>query len=104
VPAPDPEREEDFIRTELGTGARQNVRTGGDAVGFTDARELLFRFRQARRLLYGVQLVYTDGNEPKLATIVHEGDVVLMPQTLIAAYLRIAPATTRIIPSLLVKT
>jgi 5-deoxy-glucuronate isomerase len=29
---------------------------------------------------YGVQLVYTDGNEPELATIVHEGDVVLMPQ------------------------
>ena len=27
---------------ELGTGARQNVRTGGDAVGFTQARELLF--------------------------------------------------------------
>ena len=29
---------------------------------------------------YGVQLVYTNGNEPELATIVHEGDVVLMPQ------------------------
>ena len=29
---------------------------------------------------YGVQLVYTDGHEPELATIVHEGDVVLMPQ------------------------
>ena len=29
---------------------------------------------------YGVQLVYTDGTEPELATIVHEGDVVLMPQ------------------------
>jgi len=29
---------------------------------------------------YGVQLVYTDGVEPELATIVHEGDVVLMPQ------------------------
>jgi 5-deoxy-glucuronate isomerase len=29
---------------------------------------------------YGVQLVYTDGNEPELATIVHEGDVVMMPQ------------------------
>ena len=29
---------------------------------------------------YGVQLVYTDGREPELATIVHEGDVVLMPQ------------------------
>ena len=29
---------------------------------------------------YGVQLVYTDGNEPELATIVHEDDVVLMPQ------------------------
>jgi 5-deoxy-glucuronate isomerase len=29
---------------------------------------------------YGVQLVYTNGHEPELATIVHEGDVVLMPQ------------------------
>lgn len=29
---------------------------------------------------YGVQLVYTNGTEPELATIVHEGDVVLMPQ------------------------
>ena len=29
---------------------------------------------------YGVQLVYTNGSEPELATIVHEGDVVLMPQ------------------------
>jgi 5-deoxy-glucuronate isomerase len=29
---------------------------------------------------YGVQLVYTNGNEPELATIVHENDVVLMPQ------------------------
>ena len=29
---------------------------------------------------YGVQLVYTDSKEPELATIVHEGDVVLMPQ------------------------
>jgi 5-deoxy-glucuronate isomerase len=28
---------------------------------------------------YGVQLVYTDANEPELATIVREGDVVLMP-------------------------
>src|SRR4029077_2891475 len=27
---------------DLGTGARQTVRTGGDAVGFTDTRELLF--------------------------------------------------------------
>jgi 5-deoxy-glucuronate isomerase len=32
------------------------------------------------RPAYGVQLVYTDGNEPELATIVHENDVVLMPQ------------------------
>jgi 5-deoxy-glucuronate isomerase len=29
---------------------------------------------------YGVQLVYTNGAEPELATIVREGDVVLMPQ------------------------
>jgi 5-deoxy-glucuronate isomerase len=29
---------------------------------------------------YGVQLVYTNGDEPELATIVHENDVVLMPQ------------------------
>ena len=29
---------------------------------------------------FGLQLVYTDANEPELATIVHEGDVVLMPQ------------------------
>jgi 5-deoxy-glucuronate isomerase len=29
---------------------------------------------------YGVQLVYTDGHEPELATIVHEGDVIMMPQ------------------------
>jgi len=28
---------------------------------------------------YGVQLVYTDAKEPELATIVREGDVVLMP-------------------------
>jgi 5-deoxy-glucuronate isomerase len=29
---------------------------------------------------FGVQLVYTQAAEPELATIVHEGDVVLMPQ------------------------
>src|SRR5437016_2530790 len=29
---------------------------------------------------YGVQLVYTNGQEPELATIGHEGDVVMMPQ------------------------
>jgi 5-deoxy-glucuronate isomerase len=29
---------------------------------------------------FGVQLVYTDSREPELATIVHEGDIVLMPQ------------------------
>ncbi len=28
----------------------------------------------------GVQLVYTDSREPELATIVHQGDIVLMPQ------------------------
>jgi 5-deoxy-glucuronate isomerase len=28
---------------------------------------------------FGVQLVYTNPREPELATIVHEGDVVLMP-------------------------
>ena len=29
---------------------------------------------------FGVQLVYADAREPELATIVREGDVVLMPQ------------------------
>jgi 5-deoxy-glucuronate isomerase len=29
---------------------------------------------------FGVQLVYTNSQEPELATIVHEGDIVLMPQ------------------------
>ena len=29
---------------------------------------------------FGVQLVYTDAAEPQLATIVHEGDVVIMPR------------------------
>ena len=29
---------------------------------------------------FGVQLVYTTGAEPELATIVHEGDVVIMPR------------------------
>ncbi len=29
---------------------------------------------------FGVQLVYTDSREPEIATIVREGDVVLMPQ------------------------
>jgi len=29
---------------------------------------------------FGIQLVYTNSGEPELATIVHEGDVVLMPQ------------------------
>ena len=29
---------------------------------------------------FGLQLVYTDKNEPEIATIVREGDVVLMPQ------------------------
>jgi 5-deoxy-glucuronate isomerase len=29
---------------------------------------------------FGLQLVYTDANDPELATIVREGDVVLMPQ------------------------
>ena len=34
--------EEEVSLLMLGTGARGTVRTGGDAVGFTDARELLF--------------------------------------------------------------
>jgi eukaryotic-like serine/threonine-protein kinase len=34
--------EEEVTLFELGTGARETVRTGGDAVGFTDARELPF--------------------------------------------------------------
>jgi Tol biopolymer transport system component len=38
---PDPEESEVSLLM-LGTGARETVRTGGDAVGFTDARELLF--------------------------------------------------------------
>jgi 5-deoxy-glucuronate isomerase len=29
---------------------------------------------------FGVQLVYTDANEPEVATIVREGDIVLMPK------------------------
>ena len=29
---------------------------------------------------FGIQLVYTNPREPELATIVREGDVVLMPQ------------------------
>jgi len=29
---------------------------------------------------FGVQLVYTNDSDPELATIVHEGDIVLMPQ------------------------
>ncbi|MEP7074183.1 MAG: 5-deoxy-glucuronate isomerase [Acidobacteriota bacterium] len=29
---------------------------------------------------WGIQLVYTDRNEPELVQVVHEGDVVLMPQ------------------------
>ena len=29
---------------------------------------------------FGLQLVYTDAKEPELATIVREGDVVLMPE------------------------
>jgi 5-deoxy-glucuronate isomerase len=32
------------------------------------------------RPAFGVQLVYNSSNDPELATIVHEGDVVLMPQ------------------------
>jgi 5-deoxy-glucuronate isomerase len=32
------------------------------------------------RPAFGVQLVYTNPHEPELATIVREGDVVLMPQ------------------------
>ena len=32
------------------------------------------------RPAFGVQLVYASATEPELATIVHEGDVVLMPQ------------------------
>jgi 5-deoxy-glucuronate isomerase len=32
------------------------------------------------RPAFGVQLVYTSDREPELATIVHEGDIVLMPQ------------------------
>jgi hypothetical protein len=34
--------EEEVSLLTLGTGARETVRTGGDAVGVTDARELLF--------------------------------------------------------------
>ncbi|HEY7059196.1 MAG TPA: 5-deoxy-glucuronate isomerase, partial [Vicinamibacterales bacterium] len=29
---------------------------------------------------FGIQLVWTDDREPELATIVREGDIVLMPQ------------------------
>jgi 5-deoxy-glucuronate isomerase len=29
---------------------------------------------------FGIQLVYTDKNDPEVATIVREGDLVLMPQ------------------------
>lgn len=32
------------------------------------------------RPTFGVQLVYTSDRDPELATIVHEGDIVLMPQ------------------------
>jgi 5-deoxy-glucuronate isomerase len=32
------------------------------------------------RPAFGVQLVYGSSDEPELATIVHEGDIVLMPQ------------------------
>ena len=32
------------------------------------------------RPAFGVQLVYTSDRQPELATIVHEGDIVLMPQ------------------------
>jgi 5-deoxy-glucuronate isomerase len=32
------------------------------------------------RPAFGVQLVYTSDRDPELATIVHEGDIVLMPQ------------------------
>ncbi len=32
------------------------------------------------RPAFGVQLVYASSDEPELATIVHEGDIVLMPQ------------------------
>ena len=32
------------------------------------------------RPAFGVQLVYTNDRDPELATIVHEGDIVLMPQ------------------------
>jgi len=34
--------EEEISLLDLGTGARQNVRTGGDAVGLTDTHELIF--------------------------------------------------------------
>jgi 5-deoxy-glucuronate isomerase len=29
---------------------------------------------------FGIQLVYTNGSEPELVTVVHEGDVVIMPR------------------------
>ena len=43
---------------------------------------------------FGVQLVYTNAAEPELATVVHEGDIVLMPAGTTRTWRRRAPRST----------
>jgi 5-deoxy-glucuronate isomerase len=42
--------------------------------------EEAYLYIEMPRPSFGVQLVYTNNDEPELATIVHEGDVVIMPE------------------------
>jgi len=74
----------------------KNVRAGRLMVGVTFSQpgnwtswpphehaamlEEAYLFVDMPRPSFGVQLVYTSDTDPELATIVHEGDIVLMPQ------------------------
>jgi 5-deoxy-glucuronate isomerase len=86
----------DASRRELNVLLGKNVEAGRIMAGVTFSQpgnwtswpphehaalaEEAYLYIDMPRPSFGVQLVYASSNEPELATIVHEGDVVLMPQ------------------------
>jgi 5-deoxy-glucuronate isomerase len=86
----------DASRRELNVLLGKNVQAGRIMAGVTFSQpgnwtswpphehaalaEEAYLYIDMPRPSFGVQLVYASSNEPELATIVHEGDIVLMPQ------------------------
>jgi 5-deoxy-glucuronate isomerase len=86
----------DASRRELNVLLGKNVQAGRIMAGVTFSQpgnwtswpphehaalaEEAYLYIDMPRPAFGVQLVYASSAEPELATIVHEGDVVLMPQ------------------------